>query len=87
MEDIGVLWHILVSFILQSCPSHVLVIIISNRVDILLEGINKGHPSGFFPEFHRLIHVLSLPVTFPPISNMGKGFKDREGDISMLKFF
>jgi hypothetical protein len=31
---------------------------------------------------------MSLPVTFPPIFDMGKGFKESEGDLfSVRKFF
>jgi hypothetical protein len=58
-----------------------LVIIVSDRVELLLEGINKGRPSGSCPEFHILVFVMSLLVTFPPIFDMGEGFKDNEGDI------
>jgi hypothetical protein len=70
----GTIWSL---SLMQSHPSHVLVIIVSNRVEFLLEGINKGHPSGSCPKCHRLIFIMSLPVTFPPIFDMGKGFKER----------
>jgi hypothetical protein len=46
MEDVGVLWHHLISLLTQSCPYHVPVIIFSNRVVFILEGINKINPSG-----------------------------------------
>jgi hypothetical protein len=62
-------------------------IIVSNRVEILLEGIYKGHPSGFSPEWHRFIHGVPLPVTFPPTSDMGKGIKEHKGDIFTLGNF
>jgi hypothetical protein len=57
---------------MQSRPSYVLVIIVSNRVEILLEGINKGRPSGSSPKFHRIVFVMSLLVTFPPIFDKGE---------------
>jgi hypothetical protein len=72
---------------MQSHPSHVLVIIVSDRVELLLEGIYKGHPSGFSPEWCRFIHGVPLPVTFPPRSDMGKGFKECEGDIFTVENF
>jgi hypothetical protein len=81
MEYVGVLQHRLVSFLTQSFSSHVLVIIVSNMVEFLLEGINKGRPSGSCPKFHKLIFIISLTVTFPPTFDMGKGFKESEGDL------
>jgi len=50
-------------------------------VELLLEGINKGQPSGSYLEFHRLVFVMSLPVTFPPIFDMVVGFKESKSDI------
>jgi hypothetical protein len=81
MEDVSVLVHHLVSFLTLSHPSCVLVIIVYDMVEILLEGINKGSPSWFYPEFHILIFVMFLAVKFPPIFGMGEGFKESEGDI------
>jgi hypothetical protein len=47
MEYVFVIQHHLVLLLMQSCPSRVLVIIDSNRVVLILEGINKIHPSRF----------------------------------------
>jgi hypothetical protein len=30
---------------------------------------------------------MSLPVTFPPIFDMGEGFKESEGDLFSVKIF
>jgi len=87
MEYVSVLWQHLVSFLTQSCPSRVLVIIVSDRVEIILEGNNKGHPSGCYPEFNNLIFVMSLPVTFQPIFDTWEGFKEIEGDLFSVDFF
>jgi hypothetical protein len=84
MGDVSVLQHYLVSFLMQS-PSHVLVIIVSNRVELLIDGINKDHPSGSYPKFHRLTVDMYLLVTFPPIFNMGEGFKEREADLFSVR--
>jgi len=85
MEDVSVLWHHLVSFLMQSRPSCALVIIFSEKLELLLEGINKGHTTSSCPKFHRLIFVMALQVTFPPIFDMGEGFKESEGDIFSFK--
>jgi hypothetical protein len=87
MKYVGVLRHRLVSLLPQSRPYRVLVIIFFDMVELLLEGINKGFPSGFSLETHRFIHGVPLPVTFPHNSNMGKGFKECEGDIFHRRFF
>jgi hypothetical protein len=71
MEDVGVLRHHLVSLLVWSCPSHVLVIIVSNIVVFLLEGINKSCPSGSWPKNCKLISHMFLTVCIPPISDMG----------------
>jgi hypothetical protein len=87
MKDVGVLWHYLVSLLTQSHPSHRLVIISSNRVELILEGIHKGHPGRFSPELRRFICGVPLSVTFPPRFDMGKGFKVHEGDLFTINFF
>jgi hypothetical protein len=76
MEDVGVLQDHLASLVTHSCQSRVLVIIVFNRVEFLLEGMNKIHQSGLYPKFCRLIYVVALLKHFPPISNMGKGLKE-----------
>jgi hypothetical protein len=81
MEDIGVLQTHLVSLMMQSCPSHVLVIIVPNMVEFILEGINKILPTGFCTKCGRFISIVSLSVTFPPIFDMGKGLKECKSDI------
>jgi hypothetical protein len=53
-------------------------------VVFLLEGITKGCPSGVYPKYCRLIFIMSLLVTFPPIFDMGNGFEEQEGDIFIM---
>jgi len=45
-------------------------------VEFLLEGINKILPSGLCPKCCRLISIMALPITFPPIFGIGKGLKE-----------
>jgi hypothetical protein len=85
MEDVGILLALSGLSPDTSPPSHILVIIASNRVEILLEGIHKGYPGGFSPKWHRFIHRVPLPITFPPIFDMGKGFKEHKGDIFTIR--
>jgi hypothetical protein len=69
----------------QSYPSHVLVIIIPNKEEFLLEGINKIHLSDVCPKFFRLIPIMLHLVSVPPIFGMGKGLKEIEGDLLTLQ--
>jgi hypothetical protein len=80
IEGICELRHCLTPLLVQCGPSHVLVVIISNKVILFLEGINKSHPSGSWPKNCRLILGMLLTVSLPPISDMGKGLKEHEGD-------
>jgi len=71
---------------MQIYPSHILIIIVLDMVEILLDGFNKGFPSGSYPKCHRIVFVMSH-LTFPPIFDMGERFKDSEGDLfSVVKF-
>jgi len=46
MENIVDLWHILVPSLLQHGPLYVLILIASDRVVLLLDGISEWIPSG-----------------------------------------
>jgi hypothetical protein len=88
MEYISVLHHYMVSLLESFYPYHVLVVIVSNRVEFLLEGIKKIHPSEFYPKCCRLIYDMSILVIVPPIFDMGKGLKECEGDhLVVEKYF
>jgi hypothetical protein len=65
---------------MQCGLSRVPIIIVSNWVILFLGGINKILPSGSYPKYCRLILDMLLTVSLPPIYDMGKGFKEREGD-------
>jgi hypothetical protein len=53
MKVVSVIRHHQVSFLMQSHPSHVLVTIVFDKVELLLEGVYKDYPSGFFVEWCR----------------------------------
>jgi hypothetical protein len=56
-------------------------------VEILLEGINIGHPSASYPKCNRIVFIMSLPIKFSPIFDMGEGFKESEGDIFNVEIY
>jgi hypothetical protein len=80
MEGIGELWNCLAPLLPQCAPSHVLILIVSNRVILFLYRIHKKIPSGIGPIYSRLLCGTFLPVSFPPIFYMREIFKECEGD-------
>jgi hypothetical protein len=66
---------------MQCGPSHVLVIIVTNRVILFLDCIHKKIPSGIDPIYSRLLCGNFLPVIFPPMFDMGESLKECEGDL------
>jgi hypothetical protein len=76
MECIGELWNFLAPLLLQCSPSHVLVLIVSNRVILFLYPIHKKIPSGLDPIYYRILYGTFLPVSFPPMFDMGESFKE-----------
>jgi hypothetical protein len=81
MEGIGELWNFLAPLFPQCGPSHVLVLIVSNRVILFLYCIHKKIPSGLSPIYSRILCGNFLPVSFPPMFDMGESLKECEGDI------
>jgi hypothetical protein len=81
MEGIGELQNYLAPLLLQCGPSHVLVLIVSNRIILFLYRIHKKFPSGLGPIYSRLLCGNFLPVSFPPMFDMGESLKECEGDL------
>jgi hypothetical protein len=81
MEGIGELWNFLAPFLPQCGPSHILVLIVSNRVILFLYDIHKKIPSGLGPIYSILLYGTFLPVSFPPMLDMGEILKECEGDL------
>jgi hypothetical protein len=75
----------LAPLLMQRGPSHVLVIIVSNRVIFLLDHIHKKIPSGLNPKYSRLLYGIFLPVSFPPMFDMGDNLKECKGDLFSIK--
>jgi hypothetical protein len=51
-------------------PSHVLVLIVSNRIILFLYHIHKKVPSGLRPIYSIILCGTLLPVSFTPIFDM-----------------
>ena len=81
MKGIGELRNCLAPLLPQCGPSHVLVLIVANRVILFLYRINKKIPSGLGPIYSKFLCVTLLLVSFPPMFDMGKIFKECEGDL------
>jgi hypothetical protein len=81
MDGIGELQNCLAPLFPQCGPSHVLVLIVANKVILFLYCIHKKIPSGINPIYSRLLCGTFLPVSFPPMFEMREIFKECEGDI------
>jgi hypothetical protein len=81
MEDIGELRHYLVPLLMQHGPSHVLVVIVTNKVILFIDRIHKKFSNGINPIYSRLLYGTFLPVSFPPMFDMGESLEECEGDI------
>jgi hypothetical protein len=85
MEGIGQIRNFLAPFLLQCGPSHILVLIVSNRAILFLYHIQKKIPSGLDPIYSRLLCGTFLPVSFPTMFYMGESLKECEGDFFHVK--
>jgi hypothetical protein len=81
MEGVGEMHNFFSPLLPQCGPSHALVLIVSNKVMSFLCCIHKKVPSGLDPIYSRLLCGNFLPVSFPPMFDMGEIFKEWEGDI------
>jgi hypothetical protein len=81
MEGIDELWNCLAPLLPQCGPSHILVLIVANRVILFLYHIQKKIPSGIDPIYSRILCGTLLLVSFPPMFNTGERFKECEIDI------
>jgi hypothetical protein len=85
MENIGEIWYCLVPFLMQHGPSCVLVLVASNRVVLLFNGIPKGIPCGGDRKYCRFLYGPLLRVSIPPIFNMGDDLEECKSNIFHLK--
>jgi hypothetical protein len=81
MAGIGELRHCFSPLYPQCGLSHVLVVIVSNRVILFLDHIHKKIPSGLDRIYSRILCGTLLPVIFPPMFDMGESLKECEGDL------
>jgi hypothetical protein len=81
MEGIGELWNRLSPLLSQCGPSHVLVLIVFNSVILFLYCIHTKIPSGLDPIYSILPCGNMLPLSFPPMFEMGESLEEREDDL------
>jgi hypothetical protein len=81
MEGIGELRNFLAPLLPQCGPSHVLVLIVANRVILFLHRMHKRIPSELGPIYSTLFYGNLIPVSFPPMFDMRESFKECEGDL------
>jgi hypothetical protein len=85
MEIIYELWHCLALLLPQRGPSHVLLFIVINRVAFFLDCIHTKIPSGLGPIYYRFLCGIFLPVSLPPMFDMGESLDECEGDIFLVE--
>jgi hypothetical protein len=81
MEGVGELCNYMDPLFPQCGPSHVLVLIVANRVILFLYHIHKKIPSGIDPIYYRLLYENFIPVSFPTMFDMGESLKESEDDL------
>jgi hypothetical protein len=74
MENIGEIWYFMVPFLTQVGPSSVLVLIASNRIALLFNGIPDGIPCGGDHKYCIFLYGPLLIVNIPQVLNMGDDF-------------
>ena len=81
MENIGEIWYCLVHFLAQGGPSGVLVLVASNKVVLLFNGILEGIPHRGNQKYHRFLYGPLFKVSVPPIFNMGNDLEECKSNI------
>jgi hypothetical protein len=52
-----------------------------SKIVLFFDGIHKKVPSGLDPLYSRFLCGTLLPVSFPPMFDMGESLEDCEGDL------
>jgi hypothetical protein len=73
----NIVWLLL----LQCGPSLVLAFIVINMVVLSLDCIHKKIPSGLDPIYSILLYGNLIPISFPPMFDMGESLEECEGDL------
>jgi hypothetical protein len=85
MESIGEIQNCLAPLLLQCGPSHVLVLIVSNRVILFLYCIHKKIPSWLDPIYSKILYGTFLLVQFSPMFDIGESLKECAGDVFLVR--
>jgi hypothetical protein len=71
MENISEIWYCLVPFLTQGGPSGVVVLVASDMVVLLFNGISERIPCRGNHKYYIFLYDPLLRVSIPPILNMG----------------
>ena len=85
MENIGEFWYCLVPFLMQGGPSGVLVLITSNKVVFLFNGVPEGIPCRGNHKYCRFLYDPLLRVSIPLVLNMGMTLRSAKVIFSLLE--
>jgi hypothetical protein len=87
MEGIGELQNCLAPLLPQCGPSHVLVLIVGNKVILFFYHIHEKIPGGIDPIYSRLLCGTLFPVSFPLMFDMRERFEECKGDLLYVRKF
>jgi hypothetical protein len=85
MENIGEIWYCPVPFLTRHGPSCVLVLVPSDRVVFLFNGILEGIPCGGNCKYCRFLYGPLLRLSIPPVLNLGDGLKEGKSNIFLVR--
>jgi hypothetical protein len=81
IEIICEIRHRLALLLMQCGPSHVPVFIVINRIVLSFDRIHTKIISGLDPIYSRFLCGTFLPVSLPPMFDMGESLEECEDDI------
>jgi hypothetical protein len=58
-----------------------LVFIVINKIVLFFDRIHKKITSGLGPIYSRFLCGMFLPISFPPMFDMGESLEEYEGDL------
>lgn len=85
MENIREKWECLVPFLMQRGPSCVLVLVASNRLILLFNGMPEGIPCGGEHKYCIFLYGPFLKVSIPLVLNMGDGLEECKSNLFPVK--
>jgi hypothetical protein len=85
MENIGEICYCLVPFLTHCGPSCVVVLVASNRVVLLFNGIHEGIPCGRDCKYFIFLCGPFLRVSIPQVLNMGDDLEECKSNLFPIR--